>query len=194
MWIIGHAHQITWTTDDFYYADGNDRIQPDSVKLEISHNGGGSWATIVASTPNTGSYSWVVTGPATATAIIRYSGVNNTEITANTAQFSIVAEATTTVVVTPQIAIVAPTKTRQFTAIAYDQNGEAMISQPVFSWTVSGGGSIGALTGLFTAGATVGGPHTVTATGDAVDGTASVTVKKITGGRTRPWIGIAIGI
>lgn len=90
-WTIGEAQLITWTTDDFYYADENDLIQPDSVKLEVSHNGGSSWAVIVADTPNTGSYSWVVTGPATATAIIRYSGVHNTEITAETVAFEIIA-------------------------------------------------------------------------------------------------------
>jgi hypothetical protein len=51
-----------------------------------------------------------------------------------------------------------------------------LTSQPSFSWTVSGGGMIGVSSGLFTAGATAGGPFTVTATSGAVNGTAQVTV------------------
>lgn len=194
MWIIGHAHSITWTTDDFYYSDANDQVQPDAVKLEISHDGGSTWATIVASTPNTGLYSWVVTGPACANAIIRYSGVNNTEITASTIEFTIVAEVLTSITVDPQISIVPPTTTRTFTAVGNDQNGNPMNVQPAFSWTVSGGGLIIAGTGVFTAGATPGGPFTVTATSGAIDGTATLYVANPSGGTGRTWIGIGIGI
>lgn len=193
-WIIGHAHAITWTTDDFYYVDANDLVQPDSVKLEISHDGGANWDDIVASTPNTGSYSWVVTGPACADAVIRYTGVNNTEITADTIEFAIAAKVLTSITVTPQIAIIPPGTSRTFTATGNDQNGDPMNVQPAFSWSVSGGGSIVAGTGVFTAGATPGGPFTVTATSGAIDGTATLYVANPSGGTGRAWIGIGIGI
>src|SRR5205807_7729478 len=58
-----------------------------------------------------------------------------------------------------------------------DQFGNAMTSQPAFGWT-AGGGSIDP-SGLFTAGASGGGPFTVTATdpGSGLQGTASVTIQ-----------------
>ncbi len=65
---------------------------------------------------------------------------------------------------------------QQFTATAYDQNGNALSPQPAFTWTVPSGsvGNISA-TGLYSAGTTAG-SATVTATSGAVSGTASVTV------------------
>src|SRR5205085_12666008 len=59
--------------------------------------------------------------------------------------------------------------TQQFTATGSDQFGVSLTTQPSFSWTVSGGGSIGT-TGLFTAGTTTGGPFTVTAESGGVKG------------------------
>jgi hypothetical protein len=50
-----------------------------------------------------------------------------------------------------------------------------LTTQPTISWSVSGGGSI-STAGLFTAGATAGGPFTVTAASGGKSGTASVTV------------------
>jgi hypothetical protein len=81
----------------------------------------------------------------------------------------------TSISVAPSSASVAVSKTQQFTATAKDQSGNAMVPQPSFSWTVSGGGTITA-SGLFTAGSTAGGPYTVTATSGSVSGTAGVTV------------------
>ncbi|HEY2915610.1 MAG TPA: hypothetical protein VGI98_00160 [Candidatus Limnocylindrales bacterium] len=82
----------------------------------------------------------------------------------------------TSIGVTPASASVTVNQTKQFAATAYDQNGQPMATQPSFAWTVSGGGTIGATTGLFTAGATAGGPFTVTAAAGGKTGTASVTV------------------
>src|SRR6185295_2614900 len=65
--------------------------------------------------------------------------------------------------------------TQLFTPSAKDQFGTVLATQPAFTWSVSGGGTISA-TGLFTAGATAGGPFTVTATSGAVSGNASVSV------------------
>jgi hypothetical protein len=177
MWIIGHAHLITWSTDDFYYIDDNDIPQPDSVHLEISHDGGDTWDDIEADIPNTGSYSWVVTGPACADAIIRYSGVHNTEVTADSLEFSIVAEVLTTASIVPFIGSVNPESTLQFSVIGLDQNGEPMNTQPDdWVWDVAGGGTINE-NGLFTAGAVEGGPFDVTAVSGGVTGEASVTVQ-----------------
>jgi len=46
------------------------------VKIELSRNGGTSWVTLFASTPNDGAQSWKVTGPATTQARVRISSVN----------------------------------------------------------------------------------------------------------------------
>ncbi len=65
--------------------------------------------------------------------------------------------------------------TQQFSAIGYDQNADPISPQPVFTWTVNGGGTISSA-GLFTAGSSAGGPHTVTATSAGISGTASITI------------------
>jgi fibronectin type 3 domain-containing protein len=81
----------------------------------------------------------------------------------------------TTVTVTPATISVNTGTSRQFFAVAKDQNGANMVPQPTFTWTVSGGGTIGA-NGVFQAGATAGGPFTVTAAAGDKTGTAQVTV------------------
>jgi hypothetical protein len=86
----------------------------------------------------------------------------------------------TTITVSPSSASVAAGGTQQFTATGYDQNHVALNPQPAFTWSVTGGGTIGQ-SGLFTAGGTAGGPFTVTAASGGKTGTASVTV---TGGAT----------
>src|SRR5205823_9393223 len=82
------------------------------------------------------------------------------------------------VTVSAASATVHPNGARAFTATLEDQFGNAMASQPAFTWMVSGGGAIDA-SGLFTAGSTGGGPFTVTATdaGSGLQGTASVTIQ-----------------
>lgn len=85
----------------------------------------------------------------------------------------------TSVSVSPATATVITGGHQQFNATALDQFGQPLTTQPSFSWTVSGGGTISGQ-GYFTAGSTAGGPYTVTATAgtgpSAVSGTASVTV------------------
>jgi len=83
--------------------------------------------------------------------------------------------ALTSISVLPSLASVAVNGTQQFTATARDQFGNPMVPQPIFTWTVGGGGTINS-SGLFTAGSTPGGPYTVTAASGGVNGTASVTV------------------
>jgi hypothetical protein len=84
----------------------------------------------------------------------------------------------TTITVLPTSASVTNGATQQFGATGYDQYNNPLSSQPSFTWSVSGGGSINA-SGLFTA-TTVGGPFTVTATSGSVHGTASVSVTDYT--------------
>ena len=81
----------------------------------------------------------------------------------------------TSIVVSPASATVNTSASQQFTATARDQFGTNLATQPTFTWTVSGGGTISS-SGLFTAGTTAGGPYTVTATSGGTSGTASVTV------------------
>src|SRR5207245_4343925 len=83
----------------------------------------------------------------------------------------------TSVTVSPGSATIDPNATQAFAATLKDQFGNAMTSQPAFGWT-AGGGSIDP-SGLFTAGASGGGPFTVTATdpGSGLQGTASVTIQ-----------------
>ena len=82
----------------------------------------------------------------------------------------------TTITVSPATASVATGGTQQFTATGLDQIGQPVSTQPVFSWTVSGAGTISS-SGLFSA-STAGGPFTVTASSAGVSGTASVTVTR----------------
>ena len=49
VWIVGETEEITWTDANVY-----------NVKIEVSVNNGTSWSTITESTPNTGTYSWIV--------------------------------------------------------------------------------------------------------------------------------------
>jgi hypothetical protein len=81
----------------------------------------------------------------------------------------------TSISVSPSTANVVTGGTQQFTATGYDQFGNPLSPQPQFTWSVSGGGTF-STSGLFTAGATAGGPFTVTAANSGVNGTASVTV------------------
>ncbi|MDD5708209.1 MAG: Ig-like domain-containing protein, partial [Kiritimatiellae bacterium] len=84
----------------------------------------------------------------------------------------------TSITVTPASVNVAMNSTQAFVATAKDQFVAVLVSQPVIAWTVSGGGAIGT-NGLFTAGVTAGGPHTVTALSGGKSGTANVTVTEV---------------
>jgi hypothetical protein len=64
--------------------------------------------------------------------------------------------------ITPDFAIVKPGKSFQFTATATDSLNRAVLDQPSFSWSVSGGGSVNQTSGLFTANNDEGGPYTMT--------------------------------
>jgi hypothetical protein len=92
-------------------------------------------------------------------------------------------QALTSIVLSPTSTSVAPLGTQQFTATARDQFATALATQPSFTWSVSGGGTISSI-GLFTAGASAGGPYTVTAASGDIIGTASLTISQPNAGPT----------
>ena len=65
-WVVGSAHDIAWNHN---LGIGT------SVRIELSRDGGSSWAVLTPSTPNitstAGSFSWVVNGPVTTAARVR---------------------------------------------------------------------------------------------------------------------------
>jgi DNA-binding beta-propeller fold protein YncE len=70
-WFAGANQQITW--------NGAGAIA--NVKLEFSRNGGATWRTIVASTPNSGSYNWQVPDTVSNACLIRVSDAANANVT-----------------------------------------------------------------------------------------------------------------
>ena len=133
------------------------------ASVSFSANGTNAAKNTTASFTKAGTYNFQV--------VIRDAG----NLTATSPVTMTVSQTLTSIVVAPASASVVINATQQFSATARDQFATALTSQPSFSWMVSGGGTISA-SGLFTAGATPGGPFTVTATSGAVNGTAQVTV------------------
>lgn len=64
-WRIGENRSITWESTNL---TGN-------VKLEVSRDGGTTWAALMASTANDGSETWAVTGPVTSQGRVRVSSL-----------------------------------------------------------------------------------------------------------------------
>lgn len=95
------------------------------------------------------------------------------------ATVNVVAGPLATIVVSPNPANMLVNATAQFTATGTDAGGNAVTFTPAWS-VVNGGGSIGATSGLFTAGAVAGTfANTVRATSGSLSGTASVVVSPI---------------
>lgn len=65
-WYIGDTKNITWESQ---YVTGD-------VRIEISRDGGSSWATIANSTPNDGSLTWTITGPVSTSCVVRVTSLN----------------------------------------------------------------------------------------------------------------------
>lgn len=130
--------------------------------VSFSSNGTNASKSSVATFSAAGSYTLTATIKDAANATVS-SSVNVT-----------VQQTLSSVVVSPANASVQVAGTQQFTATARDQFAAALVAQPAFTWSVTGGSISG--TGLYTAPATAGGPFTVTATTGGSSGTASVTV------------------
>jgi hypothetical protein len=135
--------------------------------VSFSANGTNAAKNTIATFSKAGSYSFQVTvrdaGGLTAT--------STTDVTVN--------QTLTSIVVSPASATVNPSATQHFSATGRDQFATGLTTQPDFTWSVSGGGTISS-SGLFTAGTTAGGPYTVTAQYGGVTGTATITVTQAT--------------
>jgi hypothetical protein len=134
---------------------------PASVLFSL--NGTNAAKNTVATFSAAGNYSFTVT-------IMDLGGLSvtsNVNVTVN--------QTVTTIVVTPGTAMVHVNQSLQFLATAYDQFGNSLLTQPTFTWTLSGRGTLRS-TGLYTAPRKPGGPYTVTATAGGIHGTARVTV------------------
>jgi hypothetical protein len=135
--------------------------------VSFSANGTNAAKATTATFTKAGSYTLLVT--------VKDQG----NLTATSSVTVTVSQTLTSIVVSPSSATVSTSATQQFTATARDQFTTNLASQPIFTWSVSGGGTISS-SGLFTAGTTAGGPYTVTAQSGGVSGTASVTVAQST--------------
>jgi hypothetical protein len=89
-WAIGTASTIAWTTN---LAAGG------TVRVELSRDGGGTFETLAAAAPNTGTFAWTATGPAAAGALVRVSANGAVPASATSAPFALV---------TPALGITAP--------------------------------------------------------------------------------------
>ena len=97
----------------------------------------------------------------------------------STATVIVTSGALATITVTPTPSTLAVSTNQQFTAVGRDASGNAVVFTPAWS-VVNSGGSIGAASGLFTAGTTAGTyANTVRATSGSISGSATVTVTPI---------------
>jgi hypothetical protein len=81
-WITGSSQNITWTSTGILA----------NVKLEFSTNNGTNWTTIIASTPNDGSYSWTIPADLSSQCLLRISDAADGEpLDVSDAVFAIVA-------------------------------------------------------------------------------------------------------
>jgi hypothetical protein len=131
--------------------------------VSFSVNGTNAAKNTTATFHKAGTYTFVVT-------IIDAGGLSVTSSLTVT-----VHQTLTMIGVTPATATVAERHTLQFAAVAFDQFGVALATQPTFTWTLTGRGTLSPA-GLYTALSRTGGPYTITAQAGTVKGTAKVTV------------------
>jgi hypothetical protein len=133
------------------------------ASVGFSANGSNAAKNVVGTFSKAGSYSFVVT-------ITDGGGLSVTSSVGVTVQ-----QMLTSIQVTPGTATIQEQHTLQFVATALDQFGQALTVQPVFTWTLTGRGSI-TNAGLYTAPRRTGGPYTITASAGGKKGTAKVSV------------------
>jgi hypothetical protein len=133
--------------------------------VTFSANGTNAAKDVTATFSKAGSYTFVVT-------ITDAGGLSVTSAVNVT-----VAQTVTAILVTPGTATVVVQQKQQFTATAFDQFGSKLTTQPVFTWSLTGRGSL-TRKGLYTAPRRAGGPYTITASLGGIKGTALVTVVK----------------
>jgi hypothetical protein len=80
----GTSLAIQWT----------DNLPPSAtVLVELSRDGGGSFETLAAAAPNTGTFSWAVAGPDTAQALVRLTASGSVTASGTSAAFGVVTAA-----------------------------------------------------------------------------------------------------
>jgi hypothetical protein len=135
-----------------------------SAKFTGNTNGTNAAKSITAAVTGAGTYQFTVT-------------ISDGTISVTSA-VSVTFNATlTSIAVLPSAPSLSDGQTQQFSAIAYDQFGNALSTQPTFGWTIDSGG-VGSIntTGLYTAPVYGTNPTTVRASYMSVSGTASVNV------------------
>ena len=130
--------------------------------VTFSRNNSNEAKNMVATFGATGEY----TLQATVEDVFLYRDVSQVTVTVN--------QELTGIILSPTSASVITSASLQFSAIAHDQFGNNMATQPAFTWSVNGGGTINS-GGFFTAGTTPG-YFMVTATSGSVDASASIGV------------------
>src|SRR5439155_7766195 len=81
----------------------------------------------------------------------------------------------TQITVTPGSVALGENKTQQFTAVGFDQFGQALSSQPNFTWAKSSGVGTVSAVGLYTSPAAAG-SASISASSGGISGSAAVTV------------------
>lgn len=84
-WTIGTVRSITWTSDI---------SAAETVRIELSRNGGRRYSTLAAAAPNTGTFAWTVAGGATSNALVRISWAGGSAVDVSK-PFALVAAAVT---------------------------------------------------------------------------------------------------
>ncbi len=122
VWYANSTQTITWTSLNFA---GN-------VKIELSTNGGTSYSTVVASTPNTGSYLWTVPNSPSTTCRIRISDASDgNPVDISNANFTIAPEPVELVVISPnggEVWYASSLQTITWTATVYSGNVKIELS------------------------------------------------------------------
>ena len=161
-----------------------------SETVIVSYHTGGELTQIAAAAPNgndgpdeySGKYDWTINLESnTENVTVRVADSNDSTKYVEFGPFDIEERVITSITVSPSAARVAYGKQRQFTAIAYDQTGTALDTQPEFVWSATA--TINQQ-GLLTAGE-VEEEVTVTATVGEISGTATVTVLERVGSASK---------
>lgn len=92
-WLVGGTHNITWISEN---------LSVGNVKIEYSTNSGTNWLPVINSTPNTGSYPWVIPPTPSANCRVKVSdAVSGVPYDVSNADFSIIYSPYFTIDATP---------------------------------------------------------------------------------------------
>ena len=160
--LTGSASGSTYSSGDLTYDWTVSSAPSGAPAPTFSANGTNAAASSTATFGAAGAYAFQVT----VTDPSGQSSTSSVDVTVDQTLASIS--------VTPGTATVGLAGTQQFTATALDQFGGALASQPAFTWSNTGAGSVSS-SGFYTAPASYG-SDTVTAANESVSGSAAVTI------------------